>query len=232
MATVERIITPHDEEVARRLAQIYQHSKSCGGPTQVELSKDMEMTQTAISQYMRGIVPLKNADTIVRFAKALGVKPEDIDPKFSQRFGILEKSAPKELPKTPVFGIDGEELNTKLRLSTTLTNEAAYAVKLDSRYEPILGKGSKVIADPTAVMKVGKQVLVKSGDSFKIFVLADITTRQVKVKAIKGHDLIRESLTRKRFSRADIENIVPLALTAIPLKNIDSMHIILGVEYA
>ncbi|MGH1373576.1 MAG: helix-turn-helix domain-containing protein [Cellvibrionaceae bacterium] len=231
MATVERIITPHDEDVAKRLHQIYIHSRSSGGPTQVELAASLGMTQTAVSQYLRGIVPLKNADTIVNFAKALEVRPEDIDPKFDKRFGLISKPAQAEPAKTRVYGMDTRLLTTKLRLTTTLVNEAAYAVKVDSIYEPILPKASRLIADPTAVMKVGKSVIIKKDNTYRIYLLADITQRQVVVKAIRGGEIIRERLIRKHVPRVEVESIVPIAPLKIPLKSVDSMHILLGIEY-
>ena len=77
---VQRIITETHRSRAARLRSIYQRKKVELGLTQEKL-RDLAgfKNQSIISQYMNAKVAL-NTDAIIRFARALQCKPEDIEP--------------------------------------------------------------------------------------------------------------------------------------------------------
>lgn len=78
---MNRIITKQDIQIAEQLRKIWFRKKHKLGLTQAIVAKQFGYTQSAISQYISGKIAL-NADTILKFAKILRCKPEDIKQNF------------------------------------------------------------------------------------------------------------------------------------------------------
>lgn len=79
-------------EDANRLRQIYDRIRYLqGGPTQEELAHMCGWrTQGAVHQYISGKIPL-NPKAVIKFSKALGVRPEEISPELAKYIVDLEE---------------------------------------------------------------------------------------------------------------------------------------------
>lgn len=94
-----RPITEEDKMKAQRLKALYQTKKKETGLTQLQCAEKLNITQSAVSQFLNAIVAL-NTDTILAFAELLETKPSLIDPKLSEhRFKDKEMFQP-----VPIIG--------------------------------------------------------------------------------------------------------------------------------
>lgn len=73
----KRIFTDADREAARNLRKLWEARRELLGLTQEKAGGEMGMNQSAVSQYLKGIVPLRLAAAL-KFAKLLKVKPTEI----------------------------------------------------------------------------------------------------------------------------------------------------------
>lgn len=76
----KRNIGPHDREAARRLKQAWDDwQQKHPGMTQAKAAERLGWTQSALSQYIRGEVPLRIAATF-KLAEFFGVHPHQLRP--------------------------------------------------------------------------------------------------------------------------------------------------------
>ncbi|MFO1434179.1 MAG: helix-turn-helix domain-containing protein [Candidatus Competibacteraceae bacterium] len=83
-----RQLTIQQAESARFLLQIWNERKVQLGLTQKKAADMLGITQSAIGQYLHGIIPL-NTDTVIKFARLLGVAPSEISPDTAEKFDVV-----------------------------------------------------------------------------------------------------------------------------------------------
>lgn len=86
-------LTPEQKRDAERLTQFFQAWQSArreaGEPWTQEIAAEaLGMTQGALSQYLRGAIPL-NFHALVAFARLIGTRPENISPALAQELRTL-----------------------------------------------------------------------------------------------------------------------------------------------
>lgn len=81
-------VTPDKREIAERLYHTWQRKKRELGITQSSVAERLGISQSALSQYLHGVVAT-NTDIVIKLANVMGVDPKEIDPK------ILVTSAPR-----------------------------------------------------------------------------------------------------------------------------------------
>lgn len=74
-----RPLTRHEQQMARRLRDLWEEKKAQDRLTQDDVNRQVGWSPSVFSQYLRGRIPL-NTDAILRIAKAIRVQPWDIDP--------------------------------------------------------------------------------------------------------------------------------------------------------
>lgn len=228
MSEVHRIITPHDIKVAARLKRIFEHRKSTTGLTQVELGEKTGLTQVTVSKYLNGKMAMRNAQTLCNFANALGVAPEEIDPKIKIRF----PSVPQALKLTgnlASYTLDGDTTSAIAPLKK-LSESTAYAINLDNRYEPLFPKNTNLIVDPSGILKKHRWVVLKKNGVFYIYKLWDITERAIHVY-FQENEHLRDALIRKHTPAEDVELIAPTTVLIFNLKDVETVHKLRGVEF-
>lgn len=82
---------------ADRLYSIFKQRKVETGITQESLAETVGATQSAVSQYLRGVIPL-NLQMLVKLSMALDVHPEVISPELASKFIPGVKSTEKGVP--------------------------------------------------------------------------------------------------------------------------------------
>jgi transcriptional regulator with XRE-family HTH domain len=91
--TTNRKFTPADRQAAKNLREIWDRKYRELGLTQASAAEKMEFqTQSAVSQYLNGAVPLRIAAAL-KFAKILKVKPTDIRPDLAELTSELSMDA-------------------------------------------------------------------------------------------------------------------------------------------
>ncbi|WP_444897922.1 LexA family protein [Microbulbifer sp. SSSA005] len=81
----KRNITDKERRLAENLKRIWLAKKGGLGLNQDKAGDIMGITQGAVGHYLNGRIAL-NTDTIIKFAKLLGVQPSSIDPAISITF--------------------------------------------------------------------------------------------------------------------------------------------------
>lgn len=78
-------MSQHDQtQVRQAVRRTWNDFKSRTGATQEIAAKNLDMGQSAFSQYLRGAIPM-NTDFILRFAKYTGTNPSTLDPSLAER---------------------------------------------------------------------------------------------------------------------------------------------------
>lgn len=78
MKKTNRNITEADKRAASRLSELWRvYKKKNPGESQESIGSRAEMTQSAVSQYMRGAIPL-NLEAVLKFAALFNVPPATI----------------------------------------------------------------------------------------------------------------------------------------------------------
>lgn len=104
-------LTPEQKQDAARLKAAFNAFKDRrraeGKPhTQGDLEEELQLKQSAMSQYINGKIPL-NADALTKFCRLMGEKPEQISPAvFSQAvqksIELVDPSSNKEVDVSKV----------------------------------------------------------------------------------------------------------------------------------
>ncbi len=142
--SIQRTITKEHRESAARLRSIYQRKKNELGLTQEKL-RDLTgfKNQSIISQYMNAKIAL-NTDAIIRFARALKCKPEEIEPNIDLYYIEAEKAAAYKKRRfsqdgqeieLPVIGTVSGQLAKKTYVSVSNCTHQSVAVELDAPTE-------------------------------------------------------------------------------------------------
>lgn len=92
MATKRPELKPADKEAAKRLRAIWDNTPRSKRPTQEEIAEQLDSNQSAVSQYLNGVIPLNARATLV-FARALDVALEEIRDDLEEVKLALELAA-------------------------------------------------------------------------------------------------------------------------------------------
>lgn len=225
---VTRIITPHDLEVAKRLNRIFEHKKSTEGLTQTDLAEKLKTSQSTISQYLKGTIALRNAQTLCAFADALQVRPNDIDPKLKIRFPEPSKTL-DIVQNLPTYTLEGETAKA-ISPFKKYGEDGAYVITLDDRYDFYFPKGTKLLIDPMSVLKKHQWLVVKVQNGYRLFRLHDITAEYLKVYFPEATRM-REIAAKKHIPAAEIDYLYPKETLNIPLNTMQTAHKLRGIEF-
>lgn len=84
---MKRNLSPAQADAARRLRQLWDTKKAQLGLTQEGVAERLGITQSAVGQYLRGVIPL-NTDMILKFARLLGCPAHEISPTMADKFDV------------------------------------------------------------------------------------------------------------------------------------------------
>lgn len=106
-----RKLTPEEQAEATRLSAIYERRKAeWRGFTQEKLASMMGFnTQGAVSQYLRGTIPM-NAATVLRFAHVLKVDASEIRPRIYEQITMPKLSESMLDDSIMEFALEVQEL--------------------------------------------------------------------------------------------------------------------------
>lgn len=109
-------LTPEQKEDARRLKEAFtkfrDRRKAEGLPyTQLALEDELDLKQSAMSQYLNGDIPL-NPTALSKFCRLMDEKPEQISPSvyrsgLERSKAIISAMASQEVDVTKQYGPDG-----------------------------------------------------------------------------------------------------------------------------
>lgn len=100
MAKQEDRMTPTDHVAARNLREIWDRiARERRGLTQARAAEELGMSEGAVSQYLRGKLPL-GLKTTYRWAAYLGVDPKEIRPDMDELVGAVSSITGKRQPRT------------------------------------------------------------------------------------------------------------------------------------
>ena len=204
---VQRIITETHRSRAARLRSIYQRKKVELGLTQEKL-RDLAgfKNQSIISQYMNAKVAL-NTDAIIRFARALQCKPEDIEPDIDLYYDEAGKIAAYEklrFPQNnqeimlPVIGTVSGQLATQTSVTTSDCTYQSVAIELDAPTEAWPESRGFAIVDPTETIvgseKIAVMFRIRSG--YHLFNLVSLHDDHLVVRSGSSQiELIKNQLS-------------------------------------
>jgi len=224
-AEIRRIVTPQDREAARRLKQLFEQKKYTDGLTQVELARRTGIPQPNLSQYMNGVIALKNADTVFNLANALGVNPAEIDPRFEARYKSVEVKEQNNLPLKSMSSGEPYDVQKRTRVNTEAL-PTAYGIVVDTAtYAPIYQRDDILVADSKALLRIDRTVAVQYNNReprFYLYRLLNVTNRGIEVTSIPGGREIMEDATVSR--RAALEEFFPSESITILLADLKHCH--------
>jgi SOS-response transcriptional repressor LexA len=183
MTKQRRELTPDEERDAERLRAAYErHKINAPGATQESVAFACGWkTQGAVSQYLRGIIPL-NLDALLKFSGVFGVAPQTISPRLAQKLSPAPAAdstnisiGPEIKGKVPLISwVQAGAFTDAVDLlhpgeayewinSTVQPQEHTFAlrVKGDSM-EPLFPPGIILIVEPGLEAHEGSYVIVKN----------------------------------------------------------------------
>lgn len=182
-----RKIDSHDKKVALKAKSLYEANKKKLGLNQSLLAKQMDMTQSAINQYLNCSIPM-NMTVISQLADIFGVKPTEIDPKYNQRFRLSASFSEETISPMPVIGTSSGNRPTKNTfLPERRLNASCYAVEIDEPvYKGIYDKSTIICADSLTPIKQKDPVLLrlKGSPNFLIMELISVGTKNAHLGGI------------------------------------------------
>ncbi|WP_052321214.1 helix-turn-helix domain-containing protein [Pseudomonas fluorescens] len=209
MATPRRTITPHDLDNAARLKSKWLAYKEATKTTQADLAEYLGFAgQGVVTQYLNGLIAL-NTDAIIRFARVLGVKPEEINPDLA---GISITPTDMRLVRIHILAnLSGAPpgRHAGIEIATTMDMKLyAVAVDIDGS-EPFARKGSTLIVSQDEEPVSGDEVFMKYrvGDTdlhaIRIYVTTDLERGVAITRGLDSKEFLETNLS-------DIELLDPI----------------------
>lgn len=209
MATPRRTITPQDLDNAARLKSKWLAYKEATKTTQADLAEILGFAgQGVVTQYLNGLIAL-NTDAIIRFARVLGVRPEEINPDLA---GITITPSDLHLVRVHILGtLSGASPGrlASIEIATTM-DKKLYAVAVDTEgSEPFARKGSTLIVSQDEEPVSGDEVFMKyrvgNADlhAIRIYVTTDLERGVAITRGLGSKEFIETNLT-------DIELLDPI----------------------
>lgn len=173
----------HQIEEARRLSAIYSQRKAEWAAAGKKLSQAVVAercgwdTQSVVSQYMTGRIPL-NVDALIRFGELLNFPPEDVSPRLAElmrRGKALAAETSAEAQPLPGGALAGASRGKEESSTITLTpmdvwsdetplGEDEVEIPFFKEVELAAGKGSDVMLETGGrKLRFGKRTLQRKG---------------------------------------------------------------------
>lgn len=180
------------------IRQLYEQKRKQLDLNQVKLAKLLNISQSAISQYLNGQIPL-NTDFIVDFARIFKVSPITLDPSLQTTF-LLGKT------KRPV-----PMLNEQEALSL-FASEGALGFRIPNNdYSPRFALGDIVVFQPLDISQLAQEILIILYHGHEYFIGRMVGPKTFYTqKAGKSFEL---TLPHKQFQCGLIESIIPDSLS-------------------
>lgn len=153
-------LTQQDEDRAKRIKTIYQQKKAELGITQQSLGEILGMSQSNVAKYLNGDMPM-SLETVMKFAKVLGIEPLEIEPDLDRRFQVLT------IASNIKIGVLGTQSGRLTDTQTVTVKGTGYmnhhmAILVDTKdMEPIIHVGARLIVDPHRKIRTGDDILVQ-----------------------------------------------------------------------
>ncbi|WP_163372729.1 helix-turn-helix domain-containing protein [Endozoicomonas acroporae] len=204
---INRVVTETHKARSARLKSIYQRKKDELGLTQETLRKLTGFkSQGAVSQYMNAKVSL-NTDAIIRFARALQCKPEDIEPDIDLYYDEAEKMAAYEKLRfpyadhelmLPVIGTVSGELPKQQKVTTAGITYQSVAIELDAPTEAWPESRGYAIVDPTEIILASDKIAImfRMRSGYHLFDLVSLDDDHLTVRSGSSQiELIKNQLS-------------------------------------
>lgn len=163
---IKRTITTRDIENAARLKAVYTAKKKQLKLNQTTLGQRIGFEQATVSQYMNATIAM-NLSAIMKFASALDVKPQEIDPSI--KGSLVAALDPRIVGVRYTTSGKRPEVNMTSCAYIKVT-DTCFAIEVDcDTYEPWIPQGSMLIADPGALLQHNDMVaLFQKGSSVPV----------------------------------------------------------------
>lgn len=155
-----RSITDHDRLVAKNTKAIYATNKKALGLTLVRIAEKLNITQSAVSQYLNANIAM-GTEIIILFSDILKVDSLELDPKFEERVKV-QTSHHIDCSITIIGSTSG--LPPKVQTATPPTElpRSIYGVIVDSDiYDPVIEEGTIIGAWANDLLSKGDSVLIR-----------------------------------------------------------------------
>ena len=167
----------YDAKTLKLIKDIWTEFKGSTNMSQVRAAKQMEMNQSAFSQYLRGSIPL-NTDFISKFAKLTNTNIST----------IMSKKAICAISMQPIsikYTLSGKYLTDSFELIPSPVNlDHAYAILVDYS-DFILERGTLLLIDSTAEIREYDTVIIITKDNRLIYGV--ISYRENEWEVIEPH---------------------------------------------
>lgn len=184
-----RKLTEREVGAAKRLRERFNVCKRESGLTQMQLAKRLGISQSSVSQYFNGVIPL-NWPIIVGFCRELTCSPAEIAPWLAKKYGISSDMIPEKVasgvPRIPIDDAHRWPSDPNITQFDAVPVDAAFSetlsgmsfcVMLESdEMMPRLEPGTFLIIDPGFEAPSGWDVLVYSGKTGKCHIRQYVTT--------------------------------------------------------
>lgn len=85
----KRNLSLEEKDAARKLLQIWNAKRKKLGLTQARAAAELDFASpSSVYQYLHGLIPM-GTDALIKFARLLGVKPEEIRPDLADKFNVI-----------------------------------------------------------------------------------------------------------------------------------------------
>jgi transcriptional regulator with XRE-family HTH domain len=156
---------------------------------QTRVAEDLGISQPALSQYLRGKVPL-NTDFILKVAKILNVNPLEIDPALQHLF----------LPKLQRIRINLVNDDTTLDVFGSNPHCLGFRIP-DNRYAPRFQQGDAIIFLPLETPQPNLHLLAYNTQEFHIGRATDLINDYLSINDT--------TIATTDFNFGVIESIIP-----------------------
>lgn len=199
MAKVNRTITPEDRANANRLYGIWNAYKARTKATQADLAKAMGFSsQAVVSQFLTCAIAL-STDATLKFARALGVEPAQIDPRLEGIRLTIPSVKTRSVPIIATLSGQRPPALASIEIATSMEKEL-YAVAVDTDgFEPLAKKGSTLIVSQDEEPVSGDEVFMRlqvggaMTHTVRVFVTTDLERNIAVTKTLSG-ELLETSL--------------------------------------
>ena len=166
-ARVMRLLTNADIDAARNLKRIYFRKKKELNLSQKKLEEVVGMQQATISQYMNSVIAL-NTSAVLKFAKALRVHPEDIDPRLGRLIREVSDYESNRQLIPILHSASGAYKREGYTPNSGYGNHVVAAIIDTSEYAPAVKENSIAIINPHGIMKPHGMVAIRRKGSARI----------------------------------------------------------------
>lgn len=223
---VQRLITPHDLLVAKRLKAIYNRKKQALNLTQEKMAALTGYKQATISCHMNGHIALRGVHGITAYADALEISPQEIDSRFEARF-LKQEESKIVVHMTTLTGQAVRQQPKILNISTT----ALSGFLLGEEYTPLFAHDTVIITDKDTPLAPDKMIAMELRGRTALVRLHAFTRRSITYSLPWGFDACRERIIRaKAESREALDMYYPTTPVKVLLSEISFLAPVVAIE--